>query len=276
MPLAVYALPAALLILFALERVVPLREPKRPLGRRLAVNVCVGALALATAALVVRPVVSALLDRSPELGLLSLIEAPEAARAIVGFLLFDLSFYYWHRANHVSRFLWRFHNAHHIDPDLDVSTSFRFHFVEIGLSAGFRAVQIVLIGGSPWIFAVYELAFQLNNLFQHSNVRLPVAAERWLGLVLMTPRMHGIHHSRVREENSSNWSTVLSCWDRMHGTLRLDVPQERIVIGIPGYSRPEDNAVRNVLLGPLRAQRDYWQTGAATRAPAPQGDDRAK
>jgi sterol desaturase/sphingolipid hydroxylase (fatty acid hydroxylase superfamily) len=44
----------------------------------------------------------------------------------LSFLLMDLAFYYWHLANHRVPFLWRFHNVHHIDPDLDVSTAFGF------------------------------------------------------------------------------------------------------------------------------------------------------
>src|SRR6266404_489659 len=257
MQFALYVLPVVFLLLLALEQVFPLRRPKRRLVRRLLVNVCVGALAVATAAALVKPVASVLIEHASEIGLLSIVALPQSARWIIGFLLLDVSFYYWHRANHVSRFLWRFHNAHHIDPDLDVSTAFRFHFVEIGLSAGFRAVQIALIGGSPWVFIVYELVFQLNTLFQHSNIRLPIVAERWLSLILVTPRMHGIHHSQVREENNSNWSSVFSCWDRLHGTLCLNIPQSQVEIGIPGYSLPEDNRVKNILVMPFQRQRDY-------------------
>jgi sterol desaturase/sphingolipid hydroxylase (fatty acid hydroxylase superfamily) len=140
-----------------------------------------------------------------------------------------------------------------------VSTAFRFHFMEIGFSAAFRVVQILVIGGPPSIFIAYELTFQLNTLFQHSNVRLPIAAERWLSCVLVTPRMHGVHHSQVREENNSNWSSVFSFWDRGHRTLRLNVPQSQVDIGIPAYSRRGDNRFDNVLLMPFRRQRDYWR-----------------
>lgn len=47
----------------------------------------------------------------------------------------------------------------------------------------------------------------------------------------MTPRLHGIHHSMLREERDSNFSSGLSVWDYLHGTIRTDVPQERITIG---------------------------------------------
>ncbi|MEP7084149.1 MAG: sterol desaturase family protein [Betaproteobacteria bacterium] len=276
MHFSLFALPVALLLLLlALEQAFPLRQPKRPLLRRFAVNACVGVLALATALVLVKPVASNLVEHAEGFGLLSIVAMPRIAQGIFGFLLLDLSFYYWHRANHASRFLWRFHNVHHVDPDLDVSTAFRFHFVEIGLSAGFRAVQILLIGGPPGVFVVYELVFQLNTLFQHSNLRLPVAVERGLNLLLVTPRMHGIHHSQVREENNANWSSVLSWWDRLHGTLRLNIPQAQVDIGIAGYSLRGDNHVRRVLAMPFRRQRDYWRVPEDTKAAerSPSADD---
>ena len=172
----------------------------------------------------------------------------------------DLSFYYWHMANHKIRFLWRFHNVHHIDPDLDVSTAFRFHFGEVAFSAVFRIVQVVLIGVTPFTFALYEILFGLNTLFQHSNIRLPLAFERWLNKLLVTPRMHGVHHSDVLRENNANYSVVFSWWDRVHRTLRLNIAQARIVIGVPGYLEPVNNVVGTVLALPFRAQRDYWRT----------------
>jgi sterol desaturase/sphingolipid hydroxylase (fatty acid hydroxylase superfamily) len=273
MQFALYALPVVFLLLLALEQAFPLRKASRPLRRRLVANACVGALALITAVFLVKPVTSALLPHGPAFGILSLVAWPQSAQWIIGFLLLDLSFYYWHRANHASRFLWRFHNAHHIDPDLDVSTAFRFHFLEIGLSAAFRALQIMLIGGSPGVFIAYEFVFQLNTLFQHSNVRLAIVAERWLSMILVTPRMHGIHHSQVREEINSNWSSVLSCWDRLHGTLRLNIPQLQVEIGIPGYLLPEDNRVSNILIMPFRTQRDYWRRPSGTNVTRPSKSD---
>jgi sterol desaturase/sphingolipid hydroxylase (fatty acid hydroxylase superfamily) len=97
-----------------------------------------------------------------------------------------------------AQFLWRFHNVHHIDPDLDVSTAFRFHFGEIALSIVFSLLQVSLIGPSAWAFAIYQLVFQVEVLFHHSNVRLPLGPERLLNQVLVTPRRHGIQ-SRMRE-----------------------------------------------------------------------------
>jgi hypothetical protein len=82
--------------------------------------------------------------------------------------------------------------------------------------------------------------------------------------VLVTPRMHGIHHSQVHRENNSNFGTVFPWWDRLHRTLGLNIPQSEILIGIPGYSLPGDNTVPSALLMPFRKQRDYWRNPDGT------------
>jgi sterol desaturase/sphingolipid hydroxylase (fatty acid hydroxylase superfamily) len=258
-PVAVLAVTAAGL-LFLAERRWPLRRPVAALFARLGVNLLAAAFALAVAGGLVRPIVVRLLGAAAEepTGLLGWLPLPAAAEMVLGFLLLDLSFYWWHRANHRIPFLWRFHNVHHLDPDLDVSTALRFHFGEIAFSAGFRIVQLTVLGVTAPVYWAYELCFQAGTLFHHSNVRLPVRFERTLARFLVTPRMHGIHHSQVEAEASSNYGVLLPLWDRLHRTLRLNVPQRLISIGVPGYSRAGDNELGAMLAHPFRRQRDHW------------------
>ena len=255
------AVPAvAFGLLFVAERVWPLRERRRPVLRRVITNVVVAVSAGAVAVGLIAPTASALLSwtDSAGFGLLQWLALPAAVEAVLGFLLLDLAFYWWHRANHRWPILWRFHVAHHIDPDLDVTTAARFHPGEMLWSVGFHAVQITLLGVPIAVYAAYEVVFQVATLFHHSNWRLPRPVDRALSLLVVTPRMHGIHHSQVRTEVNQNFSVVLNLWDRLHRTLLLDVPQERIVIGVPGYDEPEDDRVGPVLSQPFRRQRDYW------------------
>jgi sterol desaturase/sphingolipid hydroxylase (fatty acid hydroxylase superfamily) len=272
-------LAAAFALLFLLERLFPLRRRTCSVLRRLVANLAIAALAFGTAAVTVRPLVLSLLGwtEARDFGLVHLLPLPAAGRVVLGFLLMDLAFYYWHRLNHRWPFLWRFHNVHHIDPDLDVSTSFRFHFGEVALSVAFRVLQLTLSGVSGWTYGIYEVAFQLNTLFHHSNLRLPIAFERPLNRLLVTPRMHGIHHSQVRDETDSNFSVVLSWWDRLHGTLRLNVPQDAIAVGVPAYTLAGDHTLWHGLTLPFRRQRDHWRRpdGATVeRDPAELGRDR--
>lgn len=254
------------LLLFCLEKLFPLRTRTVALWRRLAINLSVAALALFTAAAIVRPAGASALQWTSEnrLGLIPSLGMPAWLGMIVGFLSLDLSFYYWHRANHVIPFLWRFHNVHHIDGDLDVSTAFRFHLVEVAFSAGFRVLQILVLGVSAGNYLVYELAFQTGTLFHHSNLRLPIAFERWLSSVFVTPRMHTIHHSQVQREANSNYSTVFSIWDRLHRSLQLGIQQKDVVIGVPAYTGKEDQSLVQSLAAPFKKQKNYWTRSDGT------------
>jgi sterol desaturase/sphingolipid hydroxylase (fatty acid hydroxylase superfamily) len=249
-----------ILLLFISERVFPLREEKSLFKIRLAINIIISLLSFIIAFLLIAPSINSVLGWTSKenFGLLYLTELPVFIEGIIAFLLMDLAFYYWHLLNHKIPFLWRFHNVHHIDPDLDITTAFRFHFGEIGMSAGFRVIQISLIGISPIAFIVYETCFTANTLFHHSNIKMPIKVERILNKFLVTPRMHGIHHSQIKNETNSNYSTVFPWWDWLHKTIKLNIPQKNIIIGVPAYSEKSDNSLWNILTLPFRKQRDYW------------------
>jgi hypothetical protein len=57
---------------------------------------------------------------------------------------------------------------------------------------------------------VFSIAFEAATLFHHSNWRLPIQVERILEPVVVTPRLHGIHHSIVQRETNSNWGTIFA------------------------------------------------------------------
>lgn len=260
MTIAAIIVGTLVVLLFLVERLAPLRSSRFPILNRLLLNAAISAMAYVVAAVLVWPAATATLEWAAveQVGLLALAPPSAALQFVLAFLAMDLTFYWWHVANHRVPLLWRFHNVHHIDPDLDVTTAFRFHPGEVALSAAFRVVQVSVIGLSAPMFAAYELVFQANTAFHHSNVRLPIRLERVLNLVLVTPRMHGIHHSQVRGETNSNYSVVFSWWDRLHRTIGLNVPQSAITIGVPAYGTA-DNVIWSALLLPFRRQRDHWR-----------------
>jgi sterol desaturase/sphingolipid hydroxylase (fatty acid hydroxylase superfamily) len=242
------------------EALFPFRKRVRPQRHRFLINMTITAFVFFAGSLVVKPLAIGVANLSlmEPTGILGLLPLPNWSRFIVGFLLMDLSFYYWHRLNHAAPLFWRFHLVHHIDPDLDVSTSYRFHIVEILYSSFFRVFQVLIIGVSPMLYFAYELIFLCATMFHHSNLRLPLGAERLLNRLLVTPRMHGIHHSGVRDETNSNYSVIFRWWDWLHGTLKLNVPQSKIMIGVPAHMAPEDNRLIKLLKMPFRKQIDDW------------------
>ena len=261
-------------LLWLLERRRPLRREVAPGLQRNARNLAVAGIAAATLQVIERPIaqpLTALVERR-RWGLLKRLGLPKWLEVTLAVVLMDYTLYLWHVLTHRVPFLWRFHMAHHVDLDLDVSTALRFHSGELALSTGWRAAQILLIGVSPDALSIWQVLTLLSVIFQHSNVRLSFALEHRLNRLVVTPRMHGIHHSIVREETNSNWSSGLTIWDWLHGTLRLNVPQEEIIIGLPAYRDPKDLGLLDVLALPFRGQRSTWLlpgNGQPARVPAP-------
>jgi sterol desaturase/sphingolipid hydroxylase (fatty acid hydroxylase superfamily) len=248
------AFGVALGALFVAERRRPLRRQREPGVERLGRNVTLGMLAGATTAASEMPLVAPAqhLAERGRMGLLRQLPLPKALRVILGFLLLDYTLYLWHWLNHASPFLWRFHAVHHVDRDLDSTTGLRFHFGELALAAGFRALQVIALGVDRGTLRLWQQALVVSVIFHHSNLELPIETEALLNAVVVTPRMHGIHHSTRGDETNSNFSSLLSCWDRLHRSLRLDVPQSAVTIGVAGFSEAEDVTLERSLTLPFR------------------------
>ena len=228
-----------------------------PWPRRVARNLTVGAIAFVAAFPIQLALLVPLARRG--YGLLPVIPMPAWLRTTLAVILLDYTLWIWHWATHRVPLLWRFHIVHHVDRDLDASTALRFHFAEHFLSIGYRAAQIVVIGADPLAVWIWQIVLFISILFHHSNVRLPARLERAIVPFIVTPRMHGIHHAQREEWTNSNWASILTCWDFLHRTLRLDVPDEAIRIGIPAYDEAREVTIGRLLTLPFRRQRDAWR-----------------
>ena len=236
--LVVGTLAATLLI----ENRRPLRRQRQDAVRRNARNVAMALMTITAIRLTEKPLTRPLTRKVHEKrwGLLPRLELPAAAEIAAATVLLDYTLYLWHVLTHKVPLLWRLHRVHHSDLDLSATTALRFHFVEMILSAPWRSAQVALIGAAPRSLSIWQTLTTMAIMFHHSNIRLPYRLERVLSLVFVTPRMHGIHHSIVERETHSNWGTLFSLPDYLHRTVRLNVPQERIDIGVPAYRSPDE------------------------------------
>jgi len=255
------ALTAAFLLLLIVETLRPLRRAREPKLRRLGRNLAVAGIAAATTELLQIPILLPVSRwaAAQDFGLLRMLPLHGTLRVVAAVVLLDYTLWFWHFANHRVPFLWRFHSVHHVDRDMDVSTGLRFHFGELGLSVFFRAAQVALIGADPPAVVLWQSLLFLSVLFHHSNTRLPSGLERALVRIVVTPRMHGIHHSNYRAETDSNWSSLLSAWDYLHRTALLNVPQDAVTIGVPAYDRPEAVRLGKILALPFVRREDDWR-----------------
>src|SRR5436309_5937389 len=190
-----------------LEHRRPLRRQTESKLTRNMRNLAVVAVSATALWLVERPVALALAQfvEREQWGLVQYLRLPAWLKAVLAVILLDYTLYLWHVLTHKMPVLWRFHRVHHADLDLDASTALRFHCTEMMLSVPWRAAQVVVIGVMPLALSVWQTATLLAILWHHANVEIPLHLERWLCRVIVTPRMHGIHHSMVHEEADANW-----------------------------------------------------------------------
>ncbi len=172
-----------------------------------------------------------------QVGLLYVLPVPDLLKPVVAFILLDAWMYIWHRANHMVPLLWRFHRMHHSDRTMDITTATRFHFGEQTISAGLRCALIPLLGIQIWHLVIYDAMVLCVITFHHSDISVG-RWDRWLRLAIVTPDMHKVHHSDLHHETNSNYSTILSFWDRIAATFRIRSDPQNIVFGLREYGDP--------------------------------------
>lgn len=250
---------AVFVILLLVQWRFPLRRQHFSKMRRLVRNALFSGpgFLLARVSLVPLPLMTAAWATQYHFGLFHWFHVPRGVALVAGVLAMDYAYYWWHVGLHLVPFLWRFHTVHHSDLDMDVSTALRFHLGEVVFSVPFRVGVVAFFGIDLWALVIFELVFETVTFFEHSNWRLPIAVERFLNHLLVTPRMHGIHHSIVERETNSNWGTIFCWWDYLHRSLRRDVPQDAITIGIAAYRDEHELTVGKLFALPFRTQRAW-------------------
>ena len=255
-------IPILLLINFLLlflETKFQLRKTTQGKLHRTFINTIVSIPSLALLRFAFLPIIVwiAYKNQDWQFGLSYFYSLPLWIKSIIAFLILDYGNYVWHILNHKIPFLWRFHVVHHTDVDMDITTAFRFHFGELIGSVFFRGALTLLSGASPMLVLVYEIIFEAATQFHHSNWKLPFTFERKLNKLIVTPRMHGIHHSVIKQETDSNYSVIFSFWDRLHRTARLNNLRDEVIVGVPSYNKPEELTIGFLLNLPFTKIRSW-------------------
>jgi sterol desaturase/sphingolipid hydroxylase (fatty acid hydroxylase superfamily) len=183
------------------------------------------------------PVSMALLFREQGWGLLNHLKAPSLLEVVAGVIVLDFAVYLQHVIFHAIPLLWRFHLVHHADLDLDVTSGVRFHPIEIILSMCIKLTVVGLLGLPVLAVLIFEILLNGTSMFNHSNVFLPLAMDRLVRLLIVTPDMHRVHHSVILRETDSNYGFTLSWWDRLLGTYRAQPAKghEGMTIGLSRF-----------------------------------------
>ena len=222
----------AFLSIFLVLALLELALPKRPLcmpkARRWRTNlgiVVVDSVLLRLMGSVAVPMTAlaaALWAEQERIGLLDWVAWPAWLELVLAVVVLDFAIWLQHVAAHKMPVLWRLHQVHHADRDIDVTTGVRFHPIEIGLSMLWKIVVVLALGAAPLAVLLFEIILNGGSLFTHANIALPAWLDRLLRTVFVTPDMHRVHHSVLRREHDSNYGFNFSVWDRLFGTYTAE------------------------------------------------------
>ena len=187
-------------------------------------------------------------------GLLHWVAIPGWADVVITLLVLDLVIYAQHVLTHKWMPLWRLHQVHHIDLDFDATTAVRFHPLEIIVSLIIKVALIYALGANPIAVIAFEVLLNGAATFNHSNVQIPLAIDKALRWLIITPDMHRIHHSCVQSERDSNYGFSISCWDRLFKTYTAEPkqPQAEFDIGLSRFRKPEQVGFMRMLILPFK------------------------
>jgi sterol desaturase/sphingolipid hydroxylase (fatty acid hydroxylase superfamily) len=173
-------------------------------------------------------------------GLFNYYQIPLVLSAIISVILMDGIIYLQHVMVHAVPLLWRLHRVHHADMDYDVTTGARFHPIEIILSMLIKFATILLLGPPVVGVVIFEILLNATAMFNHGNLKLPIAVDNVLRLFVVTPDMHRVHHSVEDDETNSNFGFNLPWWDRLFGTYKAQprAGHEGMTIGIDHFRDP--------------------------------------
>lgn len=179
----------------------------------------------------------------------------------VAVIVLDAIMYGQHTLFHKVSVLWRAHRVHHSDLDVDATTGFRIHPIEMGVITATKLSAVLLIGFSPVAALVYELVFWCFLIFGHANIDFPRAGDRFLRAFLITPDLHRVHHSIYRDEAEANYGFVFTWWDRLFGTYRAEPEDshQKMLLGINQFRSMSWFCWERALMQPFDNNVDFFR-----------------
>jgi len=137
-------------------------------------------------------------------------------------LVSDFLLYWIHRVFHGAS-LWRYHAIHHSAEDVDWTTAYRFHPINICFSTYLVDIIMLYVGVPPAVL-LFMVPFQtMMALFVHANLSWTFGPLRYL---VATPVFHRWHHTQPDEGGNRNFAPTFAFWDVLFATFYM--PSDRL------------------------------------------------
>ena len=239
-------------LLWSLESIVPLYRYQNSRVRHALPNVALTLiLVLTNVALSFSSAYLAGVTVRHGVGLFFLVGISGWSQAVFGVVALDLFAYLAHVLLHKSWLGWQFHRVHHSESAVDVTTTFRQHPGETVWRILWQLAAVFVFGIPLWVVIVYLILSSLNAQMEHANIKMNSSLDRFLRMMIVTPHMHKVHHSRDQRETDSNYSNIFSFWDRLFGTYTAEIDFQKLRYGLDGFDSKERQTLGALLKMPF-------------------------
>lgn len=157
---------------------------------------------------------------------------------VLAILILDLTVYFMHRFQHASPILWWIHETHHQATQMNLSVGFRQNFFSF-LYVWLAVVPLLFLGFDREVILMALFAHRLYDALMHTSYPLNLGILEW---ILVSPRLHRVHHGYEKKYINKNFANVFIIFDRILGTYQA--PEEKYVpIGLGQKKGPINNPI---------------------------------
>jgi sterol desaturase/sphingolipid hydroxylase (fatty acid hydroxylase superfamily) len=142
---------------------------------------------------------------------------------VIGLLINDLFFYWYHRISHTTRFFWAMHVAHHSSEKMNVTIAIRGNFVN-NIFHAILWIPMLFLGFSPFIVITTDAFSYFYQLWLHTRIIPKLGPIEW---IFNTPSHHRVHHGSNPRYLDKNYAAVFIFWDKMFGTYEEETEEVR-------------------------------------------------
>ena len=185
------------------------------------------------------------------------LDIGSTAHWVMGLLLYDFLYYWFHRISHERQLFWGSHVVHHQSEDYNLGTALRQTSTSF-LTTWVFFVPCFILGMPIYMFVSIASAHLVYQFWVHTQHISKLGPLEW---ILITPSNHRVHHAQNADYIDKNYGGLLIVWDRIFGTFQEEDLQQAPIYGIRTPLKSWNPLWANVHIFASMAT-DAWRTNS--------------
>jgi sterol desaturase/sphingolipid hydroxylase (fatty acid hydroxylase superfamily) len=208
-------------------------------AHRWASNYVIGLMLFVLCTIVNYPVLK-FIEHHKNIGFFNYVQLHEIFQILLVIIGVDFMRYAYHFVIHKIPILWRMHRVHHADTIFDFTVSIKDYPIVQAPTVIFHSIPLLILGAGAHQYIIAISIMLVWNVFIHFNFKLNPKIDNILSYVLVTPRLHCVHHSPNPKETDSNFGLFFVFWDKIFSTYndKSYAEVQKIHIGLDEFRNP--------------------------------------